>query len=321
MGQLPPVRIQSDFPFYNSGIDYAGPFSLLVGSKKSRTYSKAYLAIFVCMVTKAVHVEVVSELTTKAFIAALIRFSSRRGIPHSIFLDNATTFVGANNELQDLHQFFESSKTQQDIHNYTSVLNIKWHFIPPRAPSFGGLWENAVKNFKKIFKVVTFNHVLNFEDMTTFAAQIEAILNSRPLVPLTEDPQDLQYLSPGHFLVGRPLTALPFHCPPTTHVDNRCRWKLLQKITRELWDRWSKEYLVTLQRKHKWLTESDNLTVDTMVLLKDLNSAPSTWKLARIIETHPGADGKVRVVTVQTAHGRFKRAISSLAPLPAFEDD
>ncbi|XP_022186998.2 uncharacterized protein LOC120355120 [Nilaparvata lugens] len=273
------------------------------------------------MVTKAVHVEVVSELTTKAFIAALIRFSSRRGIPHSIFSDNATTFVGANNELQDLHQFFESSKTQQDIHNYTSVLNIKWHFIPPRAPSFGGLWENAVKNFKKIFKVVTFNHILNFEDMTTFAAQIEAILNSRPLVPLTEDPQDLQYLSPGHFLVGRPLTALPFHCPPTTHVDNRCRWKLLQKITQELWDRWSKEYLVTLQRKHKWLTESDNLTVDTMVLLKDLNSAPSTWKLARIIETHPGADGKVRVVTVQTAHGRFKRAISSLAPLPAFEDD
>ncbi|XP_022197772.1 uncharacterized protein LOC111054948 [Nilaparvata lugens] len=321
MGQLPPVRIQSDFPFFNSGIDYAGPFSLLIGTRKSRTYSKAYLALFVCMVTKAVHVEIVSELTTKAFIAALIRFSSRRGIPHALYSDNATTFVGAHNELQELHNFFEAEKTQKDIHNYTSVLNIGWHFIPPRAPSFGGLWENAIKNFKRIFKVVTFNQILNFEDMATFASQIEAILNSRPLVPLSEDPNDLQYLSPGHFLIGRPLTALPFHSPPTTHLDNRCRWKNLQRITQDLWDRWSKEYLVTLQRKNKWLMENDNITVDTMVLLKDINSAPSTWKLARVIETHPGADGKVRVVTIQTSHGKFKRAITSLAPLPFYDDD
>ncbi|XP_039276049.1 uncharacterized protein LOC120349637 [Nilaparvata lugens] len=216
---------------------------------------------------------------------------------------------------------FSVTLPKKDIYNYTSVLNINWHFIPPRAPSFGGLWENAVKNFKKIFKVVTFDKTFNFEEMSTFSAQIEAILNSRPLVPLSEDPQDLHYISPGHFLIGRPLTALPFLNPPTTHQDNRSRWKILQNVTQDLWDRWSKEYLVTLQRKNKFLSTQDNVTVDTMVLLKDIGSVPSSWRLARVVDTHPGKDGKVRVVTVQTTTGRFKRAISSIAPLPSFEEE
>ncbi|XP_039300932.1 uncharacterized protein LOC120356142 [Nilaparvata lugens] len=109
------------------------------------------------MVTRAVHVEVVSELSTKAFIAALIRFSARRGIPFAIHSDNATTFVGAHNELNELHAFLSDSAIQSEIHNFAAVFNIGWHFIPPRAPHFGGLWENAVKNFKRIFRVVTLN--------------------------------------------------------------------------------------------------------------------------------------------------------------------
>jgi len=321
MGQLPAVRVQSDFPFYKSGVDYAGPISIRVGGPKSRVFSKAYLALFVCMVTRAVHVEVVSELSTKIFLAALGRFTARRGIPYSIHSDNATTFVGANNELQELHDFFASPETQKEIYNFTSILNISWHFIPPRAPHFGGLWENAVKNFKKIFRVVTLNAILNYEELNTFSAQIEAILNSRPLTPLTEDPNDLRYISPAHFLIGRPLTVLPFHVPTTTHVDNRSRWRQLQAMTQDLWERWTKEYLVTLQKKGKWTSESENLKVGTVVILKDPGTTPSAWKLGRIVEVHPGQDQKVRVVTVLTPAGNFKRAISSLAPLPFDEEE
>ncbi|XP_039289437.1 uncharacterized protein LOC111054561 [Nilaparvata lugens] len=320
MGHLPAVRVQPDFPFYNCGVDYAGPLSIRLGGSKSRNFSKAYLALFICMVTRAVHVEVVSELSTKAFIAALIRFSARRGIPFAIHSDNATTFVGAHNELNELHAFLSDSAIQSEIHNFAAVFNIGWHFIPPRAPHFGGLWENAVKNFKRIFRVVTLNKILNFEELSTLSAQIEAILNSRPLVPLSEDPQDLAYLSPGHFLVGRPLTALPFHTPTTTHIDHRSRWRQLALITQELWDRWSAEFLVTLQRKSKWSSESENLQIGAVVILKDTGTSPSVWKLARITAVHPGKDNKVRVVTVRTASGTFKRAISSIAPLPLDEE-
>ncbi|XP_039295368.1 uncharacterized protein LOC120353913 [Nilaparvata lugens] len=277
MGHLPAVRVQPDFPFYNCGVDYAGPLSIRLGGSKSRNFSKAYLALFICMVTRAVHVEVVSELSTKAFIAALIRFSARRGIPFAIHSDNATTFVGAHNELNELHAFLSDSAIQSEIHNFAAVFNIGWHFIPPRAPHFGGLWENA-------------------------------------------DPQDLAYLSPGHFLVGRPLTALPFHTPTTTHIDHRSRWRQLALITQELWDCWSAEFLVTLQRKSKWSSESENLQIGAVVILKDTGTSPSVWKLARITAVHPGKDNKVRVVTVRTASGTFKRAISSIAPLPLDEE-
>ncbi|XP_039299275.1 uncharacterized protein LOC120355056 isoform X1 [Nilaparvata lugens] len=320
MGNLPAVRIQTEFPFYNSGIDYAGPFNLRLGTTKSRTYSKAYLAVFVCMATRAVHVEVVSELSTKRFIDALIRFTARRGIPFSISSDNATTFVGANNELKELCNFFANERSQSEIQNFATLFNISWRFIPPRAPHFGGLWENAIKNFKRIFKTISFNKILDYEDATTFSAQVEAILNSRPLIPLSEDPEDLQYISPGHFLIGRPITALPFPLPETTHIDHRSRWKNLALATKELWKKWSTEYLVTLQTKAKWTEESENLKVDTIVLLKDPGTVPSTWRLARIVELHPGKDQKVRVVTVLTETGLFKRAISSIAPLPQEEE-
>ncbi|XP_039280709.1 uncharacterized protein LOC120350602 isoform X1 [Nilaparvata lugens] len=137
--------------------------------------------------------------------------------------DNATTFVGANNELKELCNFFANERSQSEIQNFATLFNISWRFIPPRAPHFGGLWENAIKNFKRIFKTISFNKILDYEDATTFSAQVEAILNSRPLIPLSEDPEDLQYISPGHFLIGRPITALPFPLPETTHIDHRSR--------------------------------------------------------------------------------------------------
>ncbi|XP_039299280.1 uncharacterized protein LOC120355056 isoform X5 [Nilaparvata lugens] len=234
--------------------------------------------------------------------------------------DNATTFVGANNELKELCNFFANERSQSEIQNFATLFNISWRFIPPRAPHFGGLWENAIKNFKRIFKTISFNKILDYEDATTFSAQVEAILNSRPLIPLSEDPEDLQYISPGHFLIGRPITALPFPLPETTHIDHRSRWKNLALATKELWKKWSTEYLVTLQTKAKWTEESENLKVDTIVLLKDPGTVPSTWRLARIVELHPGKDQKVRVVTVLTETGLFKRAISSIAPLPQEEE-
>jgi hypothetical protein len=316
MGQLPAARVNVTSAFLNVGVDYMGPFSLRLGGPKSRTFSKAHIALFICMATRAVHLEVVTELSTKSFTSALTRFVSIRGIPNSIHSDNGTAFVGANSELQELYNFLANSQNQESLQKSASNLRINWNFIPPRAPHFGGLWERSIRSFKNIFKIVTFKQILNFEEMYTFSAQIGAIMNSRPIVPLSEDPLDLAYLSPGHFLIGRPLNALPVKTVNSKHVNHVQRWFRIADMNKQLWERWSQEYLVTLQKKHKWTTSSDNIKVGVLVLLKDPGAPPAVWKLGRITEVVSGIDGKVRVVMVLTDSGIFKRAISSVAPLP-----
>ncbi|XP_039288574.1 uncharacterized protein LOC120352394 [Nilaparvata lugens] len=272
------------------------------------------------MATRAVHLEVVTELSTKAFLAALTRFTSIRGMPNTIYSDNGTAFTGASGELQELYNFLDDSRNQHLLQKSAASWRIQWNFIPPRAPHFGGLWERSIRSFKSIFKIVTLKQVLNFEELHTLSAQIGAILNSRPITPLSEDPHDLAYLSPGHFLIGRPINALPMKSQPTKHVNHLAHWQMITDLNRQLWERWSQEYLVTLQQKHKWTSSRDNIAVGILVLLKDPGAPPAVWKLGRITEVFPGMDGKVRVVMVLTESGIVKRAISSIAPLPIVED-
>lgn len=145
MGNLPEARIVPSPPFAMTGVDYAGPIVVKQGRYRPKL-TKSYIAVFVCMTTKAVHLEAVSDLTTNAFLAALRRFISRRGMVHQIFSDNATNFKGAKHELHELYCNFQNQQTVKDIHEFCQVREVQWHFIPPDAPEFGGLWEAAVKS-------------------------------------------------------------------------------------------------------------------------------------------------------------------------------
>ena len=167
MGQLPAARATPSPPFHTTGVDYAGPFSLKLGRVRKPVIVKAYLAIFICFSTKAVHLEVVSDLTTNAFVSSLKRFVSRRGLPHSIQSDNGTNFVGARNELADLYRFLEAADTLDSIHSYLLSNKISWQHIPERAPHFGGLWEAAVKSAKHHLRRVIGQQTLTFEEFTT----------------------------------------------------------------------------------------------------------------------------------------------------------
>ena len=210
MGQLPAARVTPDHVFATTGVDYAGPFLLKRVYTRKPQIVKAYLAVFVCFATKAVHLEVVSDMTTEAFLATLRRFVSRRGCPHGIHSDNGSNFVGAKNDLQELTRLLMSASTSAAVHSYLLGCKIEWHCIPERAPHFGGLWEAAVKSAKLHLRRVVGEQKLDFEEMTTVAAQVEACLNSRPLGFLySHSPDAVAPLTPGHFLVGRPLQAYP----------------------------------------------------------------------------------------------------------------
>lgn len=316
MADLPASRVQPNFPFASVGVDYAGPISMKFNTLRAKTIVKAYLAIFVCMVTKAIHVEVVTSLSTQAFIAAFVRFVSRRGLPSAVYSDNGTNFLGAQRELSKLRLFLSDNHNQRHVHEFTSHLGVEWHFIPPSSPHFGGLWEAGVKSLKHHLKRTMQTQILTYEELNTLMAQIEAILNSRPLTSLSDDPNDLGYLSPGHFLIGRALTSLPTPDLAELPMNRLTRWQLLQKTLTLIWQRWSIEYLNTLQQRTKWQQSAANLKLGDLVIVKEDNLPPMLWRLGRVIDVHPGKDNLVRVATLKTMNGVLKRPIHKLMVLP-----
>ena len=315
LGQLPADRLRPGPIFDRVGVDYAGPILVKSGHARRPTITKAYVCVFVSFSVKAVHLEPVSELTTSAFIAALRRFIARRGKPSVIWSDHGTNFVGAARELKELHEFCKGQGTRESIISFCAERRIDWHFTPENAPHFGGLWEAAVKSFKHHFKRVVGDVRLNFEELTTTLAQIEACLNSRPLTPMPNPEEGIEALTPGHFLIGAPLEALPD--PPDSYrpIPLLRRWHLCQTLTRHFWKRWSAEYLNLLQNFARWRRSTSNLKVGDIVCVRGEQFSPTKWPLARIQEVMPGDDGLVRVVTIRTSKGVYKRPVTKIVPL------
>ncbi|XP_039309629.1 uncharacterized protein LOC113004665 [Solenopsis invicta] len=316
MGNLPITRVQEAIPFTNTGIDFCGPFYIKERKFRNRTRIKVYICIFVCMSVKAVHLELVSDLSSEGFIAALRRFVARRGMPAHIHSDNGSNFVGANNQLKELYALFNSEQHQTVLSQFISDHKITWHFIPPAAPHFGGIWESMIKLFKHHFKRVVGDSLFTFEQLNTFITEVEGILNSRPITSLSSDPNDLLVLTPAHYLIGKPLTTLPegdVSCVPANRLSV---WQHISKVRQDFWARWNLEYLNELQIRNKWTKDGPKLETGTIVCIKDKNLPCNQWTLGRIVETHPGTDGIVRAATIKTATGVIKRAAKALCPLP-----
>lgn len=285
---------------------------------RSIRHIKAYICIFICMVLKAAHIEVVTDLTIEAFLAALTRFVSRRGLCTDVYIDCGTNFVGAKNAL---HKVLLSSGWPK-LQDFAVSHSIKFHFNPPAAPHQGGIWESAIKSAKHHLRHVMGTHTLTLSQFMTLTSQVEAMLNSRPLTSLSNDPNDLNPLTPGHFLIDSPLAAIPEESlleTPSKRLSLK-HWQLVQALQQRMWrKRWHREYLQTLQQRLKWSSPSRNLRPGDLVLVHQ-DTPPLTWPLARITDVTTGQDGMVRVVRLKTQNTTLCRPAVKVFLLPCNED-
>jgi hypothetical protein len=180
----------------------------------------------------------------------------------------------------------------------------------------GGIWEARVKSMKFHLCQVVGNEKLTFEEFYTLFCQVEAVLNSRPICPLSNNPDNPQVLTPGHFLIGISLLALPD--PKLVDLASNCLswWLHIQQMVQRLWKCWSRDYLHQLQQRIKWKDVQPNVMIGDLVLVKEVNLPPLVWKKAVISDIHAGRDGLIRVVTLRTAKGMFKHAVTKICLLP-----
>ncbi|XP_018368747.1 PREDICTED: uncharacterized protein LOC108764844 [Trachymyrmex cornetzi] len=317
MGDLPAARVQPSKPFQSCGVDYGGPLYIKEGRRRNARLTKAYIALLVCFTTKAVHIELVSDMSSEAFINALKRFISRRRKIANIYSDNGTNFVGASRELQELHRLFNDEQHTKRLQKYLTEDSISWQFIPPNAPNFGGLWEAGIKSAKTHLKKIVGQAALTYEEMYTLLTQIEAVLNSRPITGLTEDPNNISFLTPGHFLIGEPLNYIPEPDMAELRTNRLSRWQRVEQMQQQFWKRWSVEYLHQLQQRTKWKTSKGRqLHPGQLVLIQQKELTPMQWMLGRVLKVHTGSDGIARVATVKTVKGELDRPLAKLCILP-----
>ena len=301
---LPEYRVSDEFAFTQVGVDFAGPLHVRDIYAKNTTLNKAYITLFTCTSSRAVHLELVSNLTAVCFLNALIRFKARRGTPALIVSDNGKTFKDAR------------------IQSYCQRRGIKWKFNVEAAPWWGGFFERMVKSVKLCFKKCLRNARLNFEEMLTVLTDVEAVLNSRPLSFVFDEMEEP--LTPSHLVVGRRILTAQSRTNDVVVDDNLSkRAKFLERILNHFWNRWRTEYLTQLREQHSRVKKSNSLRVaqvGDIVSIHDHKVPRQMWRMGKIERLLTGRDGHVRSALVRVKAGnsvtsQWKRPLQRLYPL------
>jgi hypothetical protein len=306
MASLPPDRTTPEKPpFSFTGVDCFGPFEV----RRGRTRAKRYGVIFTCLTIRAIHIEVANSLDTESFINALRRFIARRGQPEVMRSDNGGNFVKGERELrQEINKW-----NQAQIHDFLLQQNIKWTFNPPAGSHHGGVWERCIRTVRKVMRAITKEQLLDDEGLNTLMCEVEAIVNGRPLTKLSDDPRDLEPLTPNHLLLLRSGPKLPPGMFSKEDCCNTRRWRQVQYLANVFWRRWIREYLQSLQERQKWIKTRRNLAVGDIVLILDEKTARCSWPLGRILEVHTNRrDDLVRSVKVKTSSSVYVRPVDKI---------
>ncbi|XP_073763460.1 uncharacterized protein [Danio rerio] len=307
MSDLPEDRMNTDPPFTCVGLDIFGPWT--VTTRKTRggqAESKRWAVIFVCMSTRAIHIEVIESMDTSSFINSLRRFFALRGAAKLLRSDCGTNFVSACRELQ----VSKLGCHNKEINNYLEDSGCQWLFNPPHASHMAGSWERMIGVSRRILDAMLLHHgnaKLTHEVLVTFMAEVTAIVNARPLTAVSTDPEHPEILTPAMLLtqkVGVPPV-------PPGQFDNhdlfRAQWRRVQYLANVFWGRWKREYLSGLQHRRKWMTPKPNLQVGDVVLLKEGQEKRNDWPLGLITRTFPSKDDMVRKIEVKVIRNGEKR--------------
>ena len=307
-GELPVERISAGQPpFTYTGVDCFGPFAVTCMKRPVKRFG----CIFTCLSSRAAHIEVLHSLDADAFINALMCFMSRRGAPKKIFSDRGTNFQRANKDIRAATQsWYTHDKCREALHRR----DIEWVFQPPAASHMGGVWERQIRSIRKILASIIGTQRIDDDRLRTLFCEVEATLNSRPLTAAPGAASDPEALTPDHLLrVGAGL-RLPLEDLSPMDVFRR-RWTHAQALADRFWRRWKSEYLHTLRMRQRQIEPTRNLRAGDLVLLTDPHLPRNQWRLGRVTEVFPGADGLVRKARVRTASGSLLRPVVKLCLL------
>jgi len=312
---LPEFRVAEAPPFSTTGMDFAGP---LYVKGKGDEMSKMYIALFSCFITRAIHLELVTDLTSATFINCLRRFCARRGTPVRIVSDNAKMFKATCS-------FLNKAWREAEVGEFFISKRVIWKFNLDRTPWWGGAFERMVGIVKRCLRKVLGNARLNQDEMSTVLVEVECTVNSRPLTYSYEE-LEAQVLTPSHLLLGRRLSPLSDYISceldivEGSNYDNLSkRFLYLMKKLSHFWKRWHNEYLLGLREVHKLQQNKGNAIKEgDIVLLQDENNPKrNTWKMAIVEELIKGADNVIRGAKVRKAACKGKTKILS-RPLQKF---
>lgn len=312
MADLPPCRLKiGEKAFHATGVDCFGPFLI----KRGRSTEKRWGIVFKCMTTRAVHIELLHTMSADSFLMSFRRFQARRGKPATLISDHGTNFKGGETELR------ESFKNlTEEVKTLLAPAQVNFQFNPPNAPHFGGAWEREVRSIKTALYTVLGAQTVGEEVLATVLAEIEGVLNSKPLGYVSTDVADVDPVTPNYLLMGRLDPALPQAVYSSDEMRGRRMWRHSQVLADQFWSHYVLYYLPSLQARQKWVKEKTNLTEGTVVMIIDQSLPRAVWPVGRVEKVIVGVDGRVRAANVTVQGRTYTRPVAKLIELPAFPD-
>lgn len=331
MPPLPRERVARSVPFEFTGVDYFGPLYVKQFVQMSEqdievVSKKVWVCLFTCLSVRAIHLEVVEDMTAEEFILCLRRFIARRGVPRQIISDNAKQFKVAKSTL---NKAWSTMVMSSDVGEFSVRQGIQWKFIVELAPWMGGFYERLVGITKRALRKALGDNCLTEKQLETVVIEVETVVNTRPLVYVDDDINSSIVITPSHFLSLHSQSILPdftgdFDSDPNYEVEKPTTaqqlletWKRGQRRLNQFWSLWKNDYLLSLRERVQKPGQQINRSpqIGEVVLIKD-NLPRSRWKVGKIVELFMGKDQRIRSAKVFVSpHTNLNRPLSLLYPI------
>nr|CAD2195452.1 unnamed protein product [Meloidogyne enterolobii] len=324
---LPRERVRQSRPFEFVGVDYLGPSMCKIEGGKV----KFWIALFTCLSTRGIHLDLITDLSALSFLDILRRFVAQRGAPLKIISDNGNQFITVakviNANIEGKWKKEKANNDEKLFNNFLLEKEIEWKFIPALSPWQGGVYERLVKLVKDSFKRSLGSRILNIEELRTFIKEVEMSINCRPISYISLEKDGPLCLRPIDFIIPRVEIIQKF---PEIEDDNfrlgktstaeqvQERWMATLKTLQRFWDTWKRDYLIMLRDKSKWTHHNQrndlkrNPRIGEVVIVHQEGQPRNVWPLGKIVELDgtPARSAKIKI-----GDKTFIRPINKISPL------